>query len=163
MANIGKVSTAAALSRETRRALGGLTQKAFAAHLLVSRNYISQIEAGLKTPSPRLQAQMKQMLTKSAPTDPVSTPPLRELAVEEPPPPQQHSGASNLNDEVRQIFEELFSAAENDHHRLCWLRVELDQLRTFARTWLSNDDINRRVIARRLLDADHARSSGKIA
>lgn len=62
---MGKVSIYPDLSRALRRALGGITQAGLAAKLLVSRNYISQIEAGLKIPSPRLVAQMERMLTES--------------------------------------------------------------------------------------------------
>jgi transcriptional regulator with XRE-family HTH domain len=64
---MGKVSSHADLSRALRKALGGITQAQLAAKLLVSRNYVSQIEAQLKTPSPRLVAQMQAMLTASAP------------------------------------------------------------------------------------------------
>jgi len=89
-----------------------------------------------------------------------------EIGVNEPSHGPKHV-APEASDSIEQLlrseFEALLAAASGDHNRLCWLRVELDQLRAFARTWLSNDDVNRRVIERRLLDADHARSSGKIA
>ncbi|ACB76683.1 helix-turn-helix transcriptional regulator [Opitutus terrae] len=62
---VGKVSKSADLSKSLRKALGGKTQAELAAALLVSRNYISQIEAGLKTPSPRLELQMRRMLTEA--------------------------------------------------------------------------------------------------
>jgi transcriptional regulator with XRE-family HTH domain len=79
--NMGKVSTHAELSRALRKALGGITQAELAVKLLVSRNYISQIEADLKTPSPRLVAQMQHMLTASAP--PVSTAAQHAFAADE--------------------------------------------------------------------------------
>ena len=75
-----KVSTAAELSRQTRQALGGITQAKFAAILLVSRNYVSQIEAGLKKPSDRLEAQMHKLLTNAGDADKVSTPNVLESA-----------------------------------------------------------------------------------
>jgi transcriptional regulator with XRE-family HTH domain len=71
---MGKVSNPANLTRSLRKALGGITQAELAARLLVSRNYISQIEASLKTPSKRLLAQMEAMLTEATGnTDKVST------------------------------------------------------------------------------------------
>ena len=69
---VNKVSNAADLSRALRRALGDKTQGELAAVLLVSRNYISQIEAGLKTPSERLEAEMRRLLTESTEAPKVS-------------------------------------------------------------------------------------------
>jgi transcriptional regulator with XRE-family HTH domain len=68
---VTKVSNSADLSRTLRKALGGKTQAELAAILLVSRNYISQIEAKLKNPSPRLESEMRRLLTE---VEKVSTP-----------------------------------------------------------------------------------------
>jgi len=60
-----KVSNDADLSRSVRERLH-FTQAELAAHVLVSRNYISQIEAGLKIPSKRLRVVFKDLLAESA-------------------------------------------------------------------------------------------------
>lgn len=60
-----KVSNDADLSRSVRER-HGWTQAVLAAKLIVSRNYVSQIEAGLKTPSKRLRLAMEELLTKHA-------------------------------------------------------------------------------------------------
>lgn len=114
-----KVSKFSALSRELRQAFGGITQAKLAALLLVSRNYISQIEAGLKTPSARLAAQMEVMLTEAANVDKVNIP----LAAHEDPVP--FSAAPQLREELRDQFAALLVAAGDDRNRLGWVAEQL--------------------------------------
>lgn len=121
---MGKVSSHRDLSRALRKALGGITQAELAAKLLVSRNYISQIEAELKTPSPRLVAQMQAMLTGSA------THGDRVSRVGEPEPGHgfHPSGpAAELRAELRRQFESLIDHAGDDIGRLGWIREQMHQ------------------------------------
>jgi transcriptional regulator with XRE-family HTH domain len=119
------VSTASELSKSLRQALGGLTQAELAARLLVSRNYISQIEADLKEPSKRLRAQMEALLTESAkqPADKVSS----QIEENSQAP---YGSADALRAEVRRHFEERLAEANDDPVRLGWL---LQQMREYLR------------------------------
>lgn len=61
MSNINKVSDR---FREIRTLLD-LTQQGLADRLLLSRNYITQIETGTRTPSPRVLSAAEALLTKA--------------------------------------------------------------------------------------------------
>lgn len=118
---MGKVSTPADLSKSLRKALGGITQAELATKLLLSRNYISQIEASLKSPSDRVLAQMENMLTQATST--VSKKPRVEMppqwTVEEHgPQPMVASrlsptpGAPSTRADCEALFADLLDAAE---------------------------------------------------
>lgn len=127
-----KKSKPAELSRALRAALGGLTQSELATRLLLSRNYISHIEAGLKLPSVRILAQMEAMLTeatsKGGPREHTSQ------VVEESQAPYLPSGAGGLSDSALAITEEIqakffaaVAAANGDPSRLGWINEQLAQ------------------------------------
>ncbi|MBK8477469.1 MAG: helix-turn-helix transcriptional regulator [Opitutaceae bacterium] len=131
-----KLSNPAELSRALRRALGGLTQSELATKLLLSRNYISHIEAGLKLPSARVLAQMHGMLPKATSQNvqkeheepAVGEPrgryaPLREVTPEE----SQEGEAAELSDQIRTQVERSIAATKGDVGRLGWLREQAEQ------------------------------------
>jgi transcriptional regulator with XRE-family HTH domain len=118
---VGKVSTASQTSRALRKALGGITQAELAARLLISRNYVSQLEAGLKEPSDRLLLQMELMLTKatsrpSANRDTESSGMVREDPI----------SADQLRAELRAKVERAIAWAGDQVDRLGWLNVQAD-------------------------------------
>ena len=142
-----KKSTPAELSRALRRAMGGITQSELATKLLLSRNYISHIEAGIKLPSIRILAQMEAMLTEAtspgAQKQHLPLGPEQPLGdVEEPPAPYLPSGAGGLSDSALAITEQIqakvFSvvrAANGDPSRLGWINEQLDQHLRPPATW----------------------------
>lgn len=54
----------------------------------------------------------------------------------------------SIEQTLRRDFEILVAAAAGDRDRLGWVRVQLDQMRAFARTWVEPDEINRRATQR---------------
>lgn len=144
-----KVSNPADLSRELRTALGNLTQAELAAKLLVSRNYISQIEAGLKKPSKRLLAQMEELLTESAKrqprnTDEVSSEPeaTSPHIVQETPVGQ---GSAEMVRSIRDHVDTLIWGSKGDPGRLGWIREQLNAYVAMPRHWVRNEELNQRV------------------
>ena len=127
-----KKSTPAELSRAIRSALG-LTQSELATRLLLSRNYISHIEAGLKSPSVRILVQMEAMLSEATSRGGPSEH-SNAGAVEEPQAPYLPSGAGGLSDPALAITEEIqakvcavVTAANGDPSRLGWINEQLAQ------------------------------------
>jgi transcriptional regulator with XRE-family HTH domain len=143
---MGKVSTDAELSRSLRRALGNITQAALAAKLLVSRNYISQIEAELKKPSERLRAQMDRLLIESAngDTHSVSTPEEPQVGDEG---QAAYGSAEMIEREVRAAFEELLFAAKKDPKRFGWIAEQMKEHLAIPKNWRTLEEINRRAYA----------------
>lgn len=138
---VDKVSTSADLSRELRRALRGITQAELAAQLLVSRNYISQIEAGLKEPSKRLRLQMEELLTESAERNKVSSD-AGAPRVEESPSgygdshsEESHGSPAAIEREIRRDLDALISAAMGDPQRLHWIAEQMKRHLASAPHW----------------------------
>lgn len=116
-----KVSRAADLSRELRKALGGITQAELAAKLLLSRNYISQIEAALKTPSQRVLSQMTQLLAESA----SDAEEVSKRSASFSAPHALKNPAEALRVAIRTQIESAIAAAGDDFGRLGWLLEEI--------------------------------------
>lgn len=134
-----KKSTPAELSRALRRAMGGITQSELATKLLLSRNYISHIEAGIKLPSIRILAQMEAMLTEATSEgarseQSAATGSSFAGVVEESQSPYLASGSGGLSDSALDITEQIQTkvravvrAADGDASRLGWINEQLAQ------------------------------------
>jgi transcriptional regulator with XRE-family HTH domain len=145
---MGKVSKDADLSRALRKALGGVTQAELATKLLVSRNYISQIEASLKEPSKRLRLQMEELLKESAPRpDKVSSTAdgARDDAFalgEEMQAP--YGSADSLRREILKQVQDTIALAGDDVGKLGWLREQVIRHASAPEHW----EIMAKIIAR---------------
>jgi len=118
---VKKVSTEAQITQAARKRLG-LTQEEFARRLMVSRNYISQIESGKKKPALRLLRQI-EALTKSTTVSPVD--PGEPLSGGEKAAAALDDGAAALRSEIRTYIERLLAIAGNDPTRLGWVLTQL--------------------------------------
>lgn len=128
-----KVSKPADLSRLLRQSLGNITQGELAARLLLSRNYISQIEAGLKSPSERVLAQMHSLLTQSSTPGPSVS--IKEDKRAEPP-QAPYDELALLRQDIRRQLEHLIVAAGTDRDRLGWIAEQLRLHLTVPPRWL---------------------------
>jgi transcriptional regulator with XRE-family HTH domain len=135
--NMEKKSNPAELSRALRSALGGLTQLELATKLLLSRNYISHIEAGLKSPSARVLAQMESLLSlANSESVRKEHPPsyavkeeqapygaLREVTAEE----AEAGEADDIADRIRTRVEATIAAAGKNVARMGWIHEQAEQ------------------------------------
>ncbi len=106
------------IADRVRKLRGDLSQAAFAKRLLISRDYLSQIENG-REPSPRLVQQIELLERVGlAPEKADSVGITSEKVVNE--------GANeDLEAEIRRFIEDLLSSAAGDRSRLGWIREQL--------------------------------------
>ena len=116
-----KNNPTAARFREVRRELG-FTQQQLADELLMSRNYIAKIEAGIQEPGPRalvaLESLRVRLVNKSTPAE-------HSHAVAEDQAP--YGDAAQIEQGVRRDFEKCVSAAEGDVQRLHWIGEQVKE------------------------------------
>jgi transcriptional regulator with XRE-family HTH domain len=110
--------------------------------LLVSRDYLSQLENG-RQPSERLKQQV-ELLEKVGsvhPSDADSVGISRPSESRAPFPSESPAKAA-----LRREFETLLSAAGEEPDRLGWIRVQMAEHLAPPKNWLTRDEINARAV-----------------
>ena len=113
------------------RKLLGLTQQGLADELLMSRNYIAKIEAGIQEPGPRvlvaLEAARVRLVNK-----PIA--PSGSMVEEE----QAAYGATQtIASELERKFSTLLALADGDPERLHWIAVQMKEHLVPPKSWRS--------------------------
>lgn len=99
------------------RAQLGFTQQKLADELLLTRNYVAKIEAGLQEPSPRAMMALESLRVQLSNTAQPETSALEESAGE-------YKISPKLVGEINDHHAALLRAANNNSERLAWIREQ---------------------------------------
>lgn len=124
-----------------------MTQEEFARRLMVSRNYVSQIESGKKKPALRLIQQMKDLAFSPAHSGTLTQSTAREVVE------MTYGAAGDLRRKIADDFNRLLDAAGSDVVKLGWIATQLAMHLRPPAHWSPMDEDDRQ----RAIDAARSR------